>query len=145
MKSKKRGTSTPSDELRAFALSLPGAHEDFPWGERVAKVGKKVFVFLGRDEEQRAKLSPAKQEHMGPPGSYGVSVKLPESGARVLQRRFASPTEYGLGAKGWVSLMFLAGDKAPMDELKGWIEESYRAIAPKKLVKQLDETKGTVQ
>ena len=34
-------------ELRACALSFPGAHEEFPWGERVAKVGKKVFVFLG--------------------------------------------------------------------------------------------------
>jgi predicted DNA-binding protein (MmcQ/YjbR family) len=104
--------------------------------------GKKIFVFLGRDEEQREKLSPAKQEHMGPPGSYGVSVKLPESGAKVLKRTFASPTEYGLGAKGWVSLIFQAGEKAPIEELEGWIEESYRTIAPKKLAKQLDETRA---
>jgi predicted DNA-binding protein (MmcQ/YjbR family) len=35
---------------REFALGLPGAHEDFPWGGSVAKVRGKVFVFLGRDE-----------------------------------------------------------------------------------------------
>ena len=38
-------------ELRAFALSLPGAGEHFPWGERVVKVNGKIFVFLGHDEE----------------------------------------------------------------------------------------------
>ena len=36
-------------QLREFALGLPEAHEDLPWGERVVKVKKKVFVFLGRD------------------------------------------------------------------------------------------------
>ena len=43
-------------QARAFALSLPGATEDFPWGESVAKVNRKVFVFLGRDApEARAR------------------------------------------------------------------------------------------
>ena len=35
------------DMLRIFALGLPGAYEEFPWGESVVKVNKKVFVFLG--------------------------------------------------------------------------------------------------
>jgi predicted DNA-binding protein (MmcQ/YjbR family) len=138
---KRKKSPHPSAELRMFALSLPGAHEDFPWGERVAKVGKKVFVFLGHDDDARQRASPAKREHIGEPGSFGISVKLPQSGKKALQRGFASPTDYGLGSKGWVSLRFRAGENAPMEELKAWIEESYRAIAPKKLIERLDEAR----
>ena len=36
--------------LRDFALSLSGAWEDLPWGERVTKLDKKVFVFFGHDD-----------------------------------------------------------------------------------------------
>jgi predicted DNA-binding protein (MmcQ/YjbR family) len=131
----KRG---PSSELREFALSLPGAREEFPWGERVAKVGKKVFVFLGRDDADKKGLSPKKAAHVGPPGEFGIGVKLPESGKAALGEPFASPESYGLGAKGWVAMRFRAGDRVPMDRLKAWIVESYRAVAPKTLVRKLD-------
>jgi len=40
-----------ADTLRAFALVLPEAEEAFPWGERVVKVNKKVFVFFGLIED----------------------------------------------------------------------------------------------
>jgi predicted DNA-binding protein (MmcQ/YjbR family) len=108
--------------LREYALGLPGAHEDFPWGERVVKVGKKVFVFLGTDD--------------GP--EIGFSVKLPISGPEVLELPFASPTGYGLGKSGWVTILMKPGDSLPIDVLRGWITESYRAIAPKKLAAQLE-------
>jgi predicted DNA-binding protein (MmcQ/YjbR family) len=110
--------------LRAFALKMPGAHEDFPWGERVVKVGPKgkVFVFLGRDSDDEV----------------GMSVKLPASGGAALAEPFAEPTGYGLGKSGWVSLSFTKKDRVPVDLLARWIEESYRAVAPKKLVAQLD-------
>jgi predicted DNA-binding protein (MmcQ/YjbR family) len=111
--------------VRAFALGLPGAGEEFPWGESVAKVNKKVFVFLGVENGDR------------PPG---VTVKLtaPEAHAHALSHPGAAPAGYGLGRAGWVSVP-LAGEGAPGAELVcDWVEESYRVIAPKRLVAALD-------
>ncbi len=106
--------------LRAFALGFPEAYEEFPWGERVAKVKGKVFVFLGMDGDE-----------------LGLSVKLPQSGMLALGLPFASPTGYGLGKAGWVTARFGRREKAPVDLLRSWIDESYRAVAPKKLVAAL--------
>lgn len=109
--------------LRKFALSLPGAHEDFPWGERVAKVGKKIFVTLGSGSDGKG---------------LGMSVKLPESSFEALELPFTAPTGYGLGRAGWVTATFAAAEPVPVALLIEWIGESYRAIAPKKLVALLE-------
>lgn len=110
--------------LRAHALSLPETREDFPWGERVVKVKDKVLVFLGKE--------PGEEE-------LGFSVKLPVSGADLLARGLGVPTGYGLGKAGWVSLR-LGADAIPDEEtLQGWIEESYRAVAPKRLAARVPE------
>ena len=82
--------------LRAFALGYPGAQEEYPWGERVVKVKGKVFVFLGRDDE-----------------GLGLSVKLPQSRLMALGLPFASPTAYGLGKSGWVTVQFGPREKPP--------------------------------
>ena len=113
--------------LRAFVQTLPGAWEDLPWGERVAKVGKKVFVFnLARGGDKEAH---------GPPG---IAIKLSDSHAAVAKRSFASPTGYGLGKSGWLTLRFDLDESPTAAELESWIEESYRLIAPKKLLAQLE-------
>lgn len=113
-------------ELRRYALGLPGAHEDFPWGESVVKVGKKVFVFLGRSGS-----------------GLGLSVKLPSSNLLALDLPFTSPTGYGLARGGWVTAQFAGDEPPPVDLLRQWVEESYRAVAPRRLVKQLDADKGS--
>ena len=104
--------------LREYALGFPETREEFPWGDRVVKVAKKVFVFMGTTED----------------GGFGLSVKLPASGPMALLLPFASPTGYGLGKSGWLSAQFEPSDAPPLDLLRAWIEESYRAIAPRKLV-----------
>jgi predicted DNA-binding protein (MmcQ/YjbR family) len=106
--------------LRDYALTLPGAVDANPWGHRVAKVGKKIFVTFGNDE-----------------GGFSMSVKLPRSVELALALPFASPTGYGLGKSGWVTARFEAGDAPPLDMMRAWIEESYRAIASAKLVAKL--------
>lgn len=63
-----------------------------------------------------------------------LSVKLPQSAPFALDRKFCQPTGYGLGASGWVTADFPPRAKPPVDLLQGWIEESYRAVAPKKLL-----------
>ncbi len=110
--------------LLSFALALPGAYEDHPWGETVTKVGGKVFVFFGPDE-----------------GTSGMSVKLDESLEQALMVPEAVPTGYGLGRAGWADVPFLPSTP-PLDVLKDWVEESYRRVAPKRLVKELDEQRG---
>jgi predicted DNA-binding protein (MmcQ/YjbR family) len=119
-------TMSPAEAaLRKHALSYPEAHEDFPWGERVVKVKGKVFLFLGKHEQV-----------------LGLSVKLPGSASFALGLPFASPTAYGLGKSGWVTARFGLREKPPVDLLKRWIDESYRAVAPKRLVASLETTSG---
>lgn len=111
--------------LLEYALAYPEAWQDDPWGgDVVAKVGKKIFVFFGPDERDD--------------GALGLSVKLPESRDEALAFDHTQPTGYGLGRAGWVSITVPRGQKFPVDLLEEWIDESYRAVAPKKLVKLLD-------
>ncbi len=112
--------ATARHTLLRFALSFPGAHEDLPWGETVVKVRGKVFVFLGHAGE-----------------ALGLSVKLPASNLLALDLPFASPTAYGLAKSGWVTVRFTAREHPPVELLKQWIEESYRAVAPRRLVAEL--------
>ena len=104
-------------ELRAFALGLPEAWEDHPWGESVAKVGKKVFVFFGNDASER------------------FTVKLRDSHEEASAMGWAVDPGYGLGRGGWLTAT--APEDAPMELLQAWILESYRAVAPKRLAEQV--------
>ena len=108
-------------ELRAFGLAYPGAHSKAPWpGHDDLAVKDKTFAYL-----------PAE----GAP--FSLSVKLLFTGAEALELPFAKPTPYGLGKAGWVSLSPPEGQIPSLDQLKDWIDESYRAQAPKTLIKQL--------
>ena len=109
-------------ELRDFAMAYPESTEDHPWGHRAIKVKGKTFLFLGGEKNAK---------------ELSLSVKLPQSRDMAVDLPFAEPTGYGLGKSGWVSARFEKVSDVPVDLLKKWIDESYRAIAPKKLVKGL--------
>src|SRR5262249_1850798 len=114
-------TQKLAGKLRKLALTYPETYEESPWGDRVVKVKGKIFLFCGVHD-----------------GQLALSVKLPTSARQVLKEPWARPTPYGLGKSGWVSAQFKKSDRIPEERLAGFIDESYRALAPKKLVAQLD-------
>jgi predicted DNA-binding protein (MmcQ/YjbR family) len=103
-------------DLVKFALSLPEAVEEWPWGDRAFKVKKKVFTFLVCDAE-----------------SLRLTCKLRDSHAEARHFPFTEATGHGLGKAGWITATFPAGENVPVSLLKGWMVESYRLVAPKKL------------
>lgn len=115
-------TRFPADaalqELRAFGLAYPGAHTKSPWpGHLDLAVNDKTFAYLSVEGEP-----------------FKISCKLPHSADVALGLPFCSPTPYGLGKSGWVTATFPQGRVPPVALLKEWIDESYRAQAPKKLL-----------
>jgi predicted DNA-binding protein (MmcQ/YjbR family) len=116
-----KASKAAEEALRAFAMTFPLTREDHPWGHSAFKVKDKVFLFLGLDEK-----------------GLSLSVKLPESRFEALELPFCQPTHYGMGKYGWVTAAFGPHARPPMDLLKTWVTESFRAIAPKKVVAALD-------
>ena len=108
--------------LLDYALSKPEARVDHPWGEDVVKVKGKIFAFFGTSGGDEP----------------GIGVKLPESNALALSQPGVTPTGYGLGNAGWVSVKLT--DQMSFEMLSDWIDESYRAIAPKKLARLVEQS-----
>ena len=110
--------------LRDRGLAYPEATEACPWGHRALKVRGKSFAFLAAQAD----------------GTLHLSVKLPRTGFQALALPFAAPTGYGLGRAGWVTatLPRARPPAAVRDQCLAWLDESYRAVAPKKLAAQLD-------
>lgn len=100
-------------DLETYALSKPGAWRDTPWeGDVVAKVGPKIFAFLGED-------------------SVGVKSGANRSEADEWLERFpaeASVMPY-IGRFGWNTLR--VGGAIPHDEILAAVDDSYDAIVAK--------------
>ena len=107
--------------MRDRALAYPQTEEAFPWGERAIKVKGKAFLFMRLGDSE-----------------LSVSVKLPRTGMQALAMPFAKPTEYGLGKHGWVTVRLTKATKALTEQCLSWIDESFRAVAPKRVVASLD-------
>jgi predicted DNA-binding protein (MmcQ/YjbR family) len=72
-----------------------------------------------------------------PSGEAGLSVKLADSHDEAMATPGAKPTGYGLGRAGWVSVPLDGEHDPPAEVIEGWIVESYRRVAPKRLAAQL--------
>lgn len=111
-------------QLLKYALAKPDATLEHPWGENVAKVRGKVFVFFGMAD-------PAKD---APYADYVMGVKLTNALLFAKSQPYVETMGYGLGKSGWVSVKMPKG-AAPMDMFKEWIDESYETVAPKRRAK----------
>ena len=100
-------------ELVTYCLAKPGAVPDEPWeGDQVAKVGGKIFAFLGE-------------------GSLGVKCGRDADDAAELRQRYpehASVMAY-IGRHGW-NTVTLDGT-VPDDELIELVDASYDAVVAK--------------
>ena len=109
------------DELESFALSMPEAWFDTPWDEsRVSKVRKQIFAFYGDQD------------------TPSIGVKLVDSLDHARSLPGATEMTYGLGQHGWTNILITGLEEDDVDLLHDLMEESYRLIAPKSLIRQLD-------
>ena len=67
-----------------------------------------------------------------------MTVKLDGVARARLAIDGAEPTGYGLGTAGWVTVP-LVRRRVDLALLRDWVEESYRIVAPKRLVAELDD------
>ena len=100
-------------ELRDYCLAKPGAWLDQPWeGDHVAKVGSKIFAFLGSDS---------------------VGLKCGSNREEADEWLHAYPEEARvmpyIGRSGWNSLR--AGGTIPDDEIRAAVDESYERVVAK--------------
>lgn len=98
------------DEIVAYCLAKPGATPDEPWeDDLVAKVGGKIFAFLGGD---------------------GVGVKCGRDAEEAAELRQRYPEAVSvmayIGRYGWNSVAL--DGTLPDDELRELIDASYDAV-----------------
>lgn len=104
------------DELLAYCLAKPGAWRDEPWeGDVVAKVGSKIFAFLGSE----SRLAVGVKCGQGRDAADEWLLRYPED---------ASVMAY-IGRSGWNTLR--AGGAIPDEELFEAIDASYDTVVRK--------------
>jgi predicted DNA-binding protein (MmcQ/YjbR family) len=104
--------------VRSICLSLPDTKETMTWGKPHFRVGDKIFAGYGEEHGRKVIGFKLEKEHADD------VIKDP--------RFWRAPY---VGHKGWVS-MDAAGVK-DWDEVRSWMLESYRRIAPKKALAKL--------
>jgi len=117
-------------EVRDIALAFPEAFEKISWGRPVF-CAPKIFVMYGGSTK-----GDKKGEYIQYP--YSILIKVDDSDRKALDQdaRFFLPAY--MGPSGWLGLDFTAA-KVDWDEVAELIDSSFRMVAAKKLIKQLDE------
>jgi hypothetical protein len=117
-------------EVRKIALSYPDAFEKVSHG-RPAFFVSKMFAMYGGSAKPATKGDYTSYPH-------SIMVKVDESDRKALGQdtRFFYPAY--LGPSGWLGLDFTAMKAIDWVEVGELIDASFRMVAPKRLIKQLD-------
>jgi predicted DNA-binding protein (MmcQ/YjbR family) len=115
--------------LLKYALAKADATLDHPWGENVAKIKGKVFVFFGMEEPDAQYAD------------YVMGVKLTKALLYAKSLPFVEAMGYGLGKSGWVSVKAPKG-AMPLEMFEEWIDESYATVAPKRVSRAAAAPRG---
>ncbi len=107
-------------QLRARALDLPGVAEGESCVKRSFKARTKGFLYLGETDDE-----------------YNVMLKVGDSVDDARSFCDEAPDRRSVGSTNWVTLRF-GTTELPPPFLADWIEESYRMLAPRKLVAELE-------
>lgn len=119
---------SPLSRLRKLCLALPEAHEVEAWGEPTFRVRNKLFAMYASAESHHGAGRPGVWCKAGP-GNQALMVRA------APERYFVPPY---VGPSGWVG-MYL--DRGPdWSELRELLHDSYRLVAPKRLMAQLSES-----
>ncbi len=110
-----------SEEIRSHAVTYPETVEGTSCVNRAFKAGGKNFLFLGEKD-----------------GECNMRLKLKESIDEMHERDGRDPGSFGVGMGGWTLIKFPPDEHPPLADLQRWIAESFRLLAPKKVVALLD-------
>lgn len=117
----------PLGRLRKLCLTLPEAHEVEAWGTPTFRVRNKLFAMYAAAGNHHGAGRSAVWCKAGP-GNQELMV-------HAEPKRFFVPPY--VGPSGWVGV-WLDG-KVDWPELAGLLEDSYRLVAPKRLLTRLEE------
>jgi predicted DNA-binding protein (MmcQ/YjbR family) len=118
-------------KIRKIALGYPEAFEKVSWGRPVF-CAPKIFVMFGGSVKGETK-----GEYIQYPHSILVKVDDSDREALTQDKRFFYPAY--MGPSGWLGLDLKATAKVDWGEVRELVDASFRMVAPKKLIKLLDE------
>ena len=127
----KRKTDPILPRVRKLCLSLPATTEVVAWGHPTFRVDGKIFVGYGHKTVEKLGAIINREETYP---TMGVKVGKARQKELIRDPRFTH-ADY-VGRFGWVT-MALQG-RIDWDEIAGLVLMSYRLIAPKKFVAQMD-------
>ena len=113
--------STYLAAVRRICLDLPEATEQETWGHPTFRVRSKIFAGIGRDDDGLVTMSMK--------AAPGEQASLLATGDPFFMPKY-------VGSKGWIGIII--DDKTDWEEVAELIDDSYRTIAPKTLVKLLE-------